>query len=403
MRAGHQRTCAAVLVLCGISSSFAQARNPEAGQRAKARVVGPVGTSPSFEQLAARAREALDANDVPEAIRLFGHATKLQPAWSEGWWHLGTLQFDSQRFTAARDAFTHFVAAERKQAGPGFAMLGLSEFHLKRYPEALAALERGLNLGLGPNPDFNRLTLYHDGLLNTLLGQSEIALPRLNRAANLIAAANPTAAREAVFADTELLDALGTAALRIPKLPSELLPAQIPLARQAGRAQALIALQDRVAAEAEFKQLLALYPSEPGVHYMYGVFLLKENPPLAVDEFRKEIQVSPAHDAARVQLALALLGTADYEQGLKYAKEAVALAPNNFVARVACGRLWLELGKTGPAVRELRAAVRLAPGSPDAHFALSRALAQAGQKAEAAQERQKFERLKALTDAANRQ
>src|SRR5207249_11307991 len=90
----------------------------------------------------------------------------------------------------------------------------------------------------------------------------------------------------------------------------------------------------------------ALSPSEPGVHYMYGVYLLKEHPPLAINEFRREIEVSPSHDAARIQLALEFLRTGEYEQGLKYAREAVGLAPGNFVAHVACGRLWLELGKT---------------------------------------------------------
>ncbi len=45
--------------------------------------------------------------------------------------------------------------------------------------------------------------------------------------------------------------------------------------------------------------------------------------------------------------------------------------------------------------------MKLAPGSPDAHFALSRALADAGHNEEAARERAEFERLKALSDAAN--
>ena len=170
----------------------------------------------------------------------------------------------------------------------------------------------------------------------------------------------------------------------------------------AGRAQALIALQDRVAAETEFKQLLALYPSEPGIHYFYGEFLLKEHPPFAIDEFRRELAVSPSHAAARIQIAFQLLESGDYEQGLKYAQEGVALAPDNFVARVACGRLWLALDKTDRAIEELQRAVRLAPGSPDAHFALSRALAQAGHNTEAARERSEFERLKALTDTAGR-
>jgi tetratricopeptide (TPR) repeat protein len=174
------------------------------------------------------------------------------------------------------------------------------------------------------------------------------------------------------------------------------------MVRQAGRVQALVALQDNVAAEGAVKQLVALYPSEPGVHYLYGVFLLKEKPALAIDEFRHEIEISPAHVAARIQVALELLRTADLEPGLKYADEAVALAPNNFVAHVACGRLLLALGKTDRALDELRTAVKLAPTSPDAHFALSRALSDAGHDDEAARERTEFERLQALAQKLDR-
>ena len=356
----------------------------------------------SFEELAERAKAAMDADQVPDAIRLYGRATTLQPNWPEGWWHLGTLLFDARRFTEARDAFAHFVSVERKEPGPGFAMLGLSEFQLKNYRKALAALERGRKLGLGTDQAFINSALFYDGMLNALLGHPEIALQRLTLAANEIAAAHPEAPKDAVFADLKLLDAFGVAALRIPKLPADLTAFEIPLVRQAGRAQALIALQDYVAAEADFKQLLVLYPSEPGVHYMYGVFLLNEHPSLAIDEFRREIEISPAHDAARIQLALEFLRTADYEQGMKYAREAVRLAPQNFVAHVAYGKIWLALGKTDRALEELRTAVKLAPGSPDAHLALSGALYRAGRKREAAHEQAEFERLKTLADAANR-
>jgi tetratricopeptide (TPR) repeat protein len=358
-------------------------------------------TSPeSFETLAERARAAMEGDRVPEAIRLYDRATKLRPDWSEGWWHLGTLLFDASRFREARDAFGHFVSTEKKQPGPGFGMLGLSEFQLKRYPEALAALERGVRLGLGESLDFNRDVLVHDGLLNNVLGFPEGALQRLTLAANEIAAAHPEAPKDAVLQDAELLDSFGIAALRLPKLPGDLSAAHSPVVRLAGRAQAFIALQDRPTAATEFKQLLALYPNEPGVHYTYGVFLLKENPELSVDEFRREIEISPSHEAAHIQLALEFLRIANYDEGLKYAREAVALAPQNFVAHVALGRLWLELGKTENALQELRTAVKLAPGSPDAHFALSRALSAAGLEKDAARERAEFERLKAVADAA---
>ena len=367
------------LVACGAGVLFAQAKpNLE-----------------SFDQVAARAQRAMESDNVAEAIRLYTSATTLQPGWAEGWWHLGTLFYDSKQFLKARNSFMHFVAVERNQPGPGFAMLGLSEFQLKEYPKALAFLERGIRLGLGDNPDFGRTVLYHDAILDSLLGRPEFSITRLTLLANRIAAAHPDSPKQAVLADTELLDAFGIAALRIQTLPSEISPHKAPLVRELGIAQALIALQDRVGAGQQFKRVLVLYPSERGVHYAYGVFLLKDNPSLAVDEFSREIQISPLHSAARIQLALEFQRTAEYQRGLKYAKEAVTLAPNDFVAHVAYGRLLLALGKTQVAEQELRTAVKLAPGSPDAHFALSRALAEAGKTAEADHERAEFERLNA--------
>ena len=356
----------------------------------------------SFDHLAARARAAMDADRIPEAIQLYGRASKLRPNWPEGWWHLGALTFDAGRFDEARNAFEHFLATERKQRGPGFAMLGLTEFQLKQYDKALANFERGLlPPGLQSDPGFTRTVLLRDGMLNALFDKPEIALKRLTLATNQIAAAHPEAPKDSVLADEELLDALGVAALQMPVLPSNVATEDKALVRQAGRAQALIAMQDRVATAIEFQSLLAEFPSKSGVNYMYGVFLLKEHPSEAAGAFKRELEITPYHVPSRIQLALQSFETAEYEAGLRYAKEAVALAPRNFVSHVACGRLYLALGKTDRALEELRSAVKLAPRSPDAHFALSRALSEAGRRTEAARERAEFERLKALSDSAN--
>jgi tetratricopeptide (TPR) repeat protein len=243
--------------------------------------------------------------------------------------------------------------------------------------------------------------LYHDGLLNTLFGKPEIAMKRFTLAADQIAAANPAAPKEAALADLELMDAFGIAALRLQKLPSDLDADQLALVRTVGHAQALVALQDRATAGIEFKDIVARFGSEPGIHYIYGVFLLKEEPSLASDEFKKEVALSPSDAAPRIQLALGYLRTGEYQEGLRYAKDATELAPENFVAHVACGRIWMELGNSESAIKELQTAVRLAPGSPDAHFALARALSKGGRAKEAAREQAEFERLKALADAAN--
>lgn len=358
-------------------------------------------TGESLEQLKAKAEAAMEADRTPEAIRLYDRITQLQPNWSEGWWHLGTLLFDANRFTEARDAFGHFVTVERKQPGPGFAMLGLTELELKHYEKAVSALEIGIQKGLGTDPTFNRSILYQDGILNTLFGKPEIALKRFTLAADQIAAANPAAPKEAALADLELVDAFGIAALRLRKLPSDLAPEQRELLRIVGHAQALVALQDRTAAATEFKDIVARFGSEPGVHYAYGVFLLKEEPSRATDEFQKETALSPSDAAPWIQLALVYLRSGEYQEGLPCAKEATELAPENFVAHVAYGRLWMELGNAQNAIRELQTAVKLAPGSPDAHFAFARALSRGGRTKEAEREQAEFERLKALADAEN--
>src|ERR1017187_2821681 len=107
--------CIALLALCGgICPCASQTSTHNDGE--------------PFEKVAARAQAAMDAERIPEAIRLYGRATKLRPNWPEGWWHLGTLWFDTGRFREACAAFAQFTTVEHKQPGPGFAMLGLSEF-----------------------------------------------------------------------------------------------------------------------------------------------------------------------------------------------------------------------------------------------------------------------------------
>jgi tetratricopeptide (TPR) repeat protein len=360
-------------------------------------------SSQSFDQAVARAQAAMEAERTEEAIGLYERAVALKPSFSEGWWELGTTFFDEGQIAKAHDAFLHFVSEEHRQPGPGFGMLGLTEFELKDYQKAIIAFERGRHLGLGDNAGFIERVYYEDGVANNYLGQYEIAVARLKYAAEKIAYENHDAPKEAVLADTDLINAFGVAALHIPKIPSDIPADKKEMIHEAGNAQALIAMQDQAAAGQELKQFVALYPKEPGVHYMYGVYLLKEDRLSAIGEFQREIEVAPKYLPAYIQIALEDLKNGDYQEGLKYAQKAIALAPTNFVAHVACGRLWLNLNNTDSALKELRIAVKLSPNSPDAHFALSRALFRSGNKPEAAKEQAEFERLKALADAADRE
>ncbi len=364
-------------------------------------MAGASAGAQSFDEVAAKARQALESDRTDEAISLYAQATKLRPGWSEGWWHLGTLLYDAGRFPEAGAAFSRFVEVEHTQPGPGFGMLGLCEFAAKRYPEALAALERGIRRGIGTNPEFNRLVLYHSGILNSKFGRWEMALLRLTLLLNQTAAAHPGVPPRGFLSDRQMVDALGIAALQRTWLPEEIPPAKAALVEQAGRARMLFGLQDWPAAGEEFRRLVTEYPTEPGAHYAYGVYLVKNRPEDALAEFRRAIELSPKDIDSRLQIALECLRTGDYAQGRKYSSEAVALAPEYFAARVANGRLLLALDEVAPAIRELELGVKLAPDSPDARLALSRAYTLANRPADAARERAEFERLQKLLEGAS--
>ena len=133
---------------------------------------------------------------------------------------------------------------------------------------------------------------------------------------------------------------------------------------------------------------------------MYGVFFLKTNPPGALAEFKKEIDISPGNADARAQAAFACLRSGDFASGREYAEEAVKLTPGNFAAHIVLARLWLALDNAGQALQQAQIAVKLAPASADAHLTLANCYSRTNHQQEAARERAEFQRLKDLADRA---
>ena len=146
-------------------------------------------------------------------------------------------------------------------------------------------------------------------------------------------------------------------------------------------------------ARAAFDVLLKRYPNEPNIHYAYGVYLMNQDADAALKEYRRELEISPSHAPALVQMAFEYLKRAEYDTALPLAEKGVQLAPKMYAARNVLGRVLLELGQTERAVKELEEGVRLAPSSPEMHFALARAYTRAGRKADADRERELFKQL----------
>src|ERR1700761_6220829 len=100
----------------------------------------------SFEQLKIAAASAAQNGENAKAILDIQHALELQPDWKEGWWNLGTLQYETSQYADAVQAFQK-VIAYAPRLGTAWALLGLCEFELKQYGPSLSYLEKAQALG----------------------------------------------------------------------------------------------------------------------------------------------------------------------------------------------------------------------------------------------------------------
>lgn len=336
--------------------------------------------APSFESVSRRAASAREGNRLTEAIRLYRQGVRLRPRWDEGWWYLATLLYETDRHPDAREAFRRFLAL-KPDAGPAWALRGLSDFRVADYEGALAHIDKGLQLGIGGNAEVLRVARYHQAILLVRAGQFELATPVL------------TALARGEAESVGLVEAIGLMMLRMPVFPADVPAARRELVRRAGRAGYLHLARRGEEAGRAFAELVAAFPTEPWVHYTYGVSLLASDAAKGLAELRRETELQPDAVYPHLEIAFELLRQGDNEGARTAGERAVALAPGLFAARNALGRALVELGDLDRGTRELEAAVRLAPDSPEMHYSLARAYAQAGRKDEAARERAAFAEL----------
>lgn len=351
-----------------------------AGQTKKTQRPQNAGNSAVFDQLAKRADNARQSGRFDEAIPLYIEALKNKPNWAEGWWYLGTILYERDSYAEARDALRNVTDLQPRDAA-AWALLGLCEYQTREYERALVDLQKARLLGMGDNQELISVSRYHAAILMTRFEQFEVAFEML---------------REFVREENrspKVIEAFGITVLRMPFLPAELPPDKREAVLLAGQASYDWAARRIHEARKSFEELMARYPQTPNVHYAFGAFLLSEDTDAAIAEFRKELELSPSHAPALLQIAFEYLKRGDYQAGLPFAEKAVQIAPDLFPARNALGRILLEMGDVQGGIRELEAGVKLAPDSPEMHFALVRAYSRAGRKEDAAREREIFTRL----------
>ncbi len=343
----------------------------------------PDPASPAFDRASKAATDARAQNRAADAIKLYRQALSLRPSWTEGWWFLGELLYDENQYPEARDSLRRLIALDRT-SGPGFALLGLCEFETKEYDQSLNHIYQARIIGLGEDPQIRRVVLFHEMLLLTRLGEYETATQVL---INVVKDGGAGAA---------VIEAAGIAGLRRPIFPEELPPGDKDLIERAGRAVCAMALRDPTAAQNYFAELVAAYPKEPNVHYLYGSFLSAADRDAGLREYQKELELNPKHTEALATIALEYEARGDLDTAISYARRSVEADGRFFGAHAVLGKLLATAGQAQEAIKELEIARQQAPDSPQVHFSLATAYSLAGRKAEAVQERAEFSRLRKL-------
>jgi len=340
-----------------------------------------------FDDAARRAQAALDSHPE-EAIQLYKQALALRPDWPEGWLYMGGAFYQTGRYAEATDALRKGIGLAPIFAN-GWALLGLSESQLDDPEQALADIRKGEELGLGGNIPFETAVRVRAAQVLILSSAFDEALAQLQPLTKYPDEPPPVE------------EAMGLCALASPEDIARITPQRRAVVDLAGKAAWSFATQHPDVAAAGYRQLLTQYPSEPGVHYAYGVFLMETDTKAALAEFQSELQNNPKHWPAMLVMASLQIRQGTPQKAIESLRAAMKIAPIKYrwLCHLNLGRANLDADNTTAAISELEDAVRQRPSSANAHFLLAEAYRQAGRKADAEKEKTEFEKTKVQQDS----
>ncbi len=343
---------------------------------------GPAAKT-SFEQIARRADEARTAGRLGQAIELYREGVKLRPEWSEGWWGLGSIYYDQDRFPDAAEAFRSFIATSKKDPAPAYAFLGLCEYEIRDYRQAAEHFGLWVRKGLPGNAQLIEVASFHWTLVLTLEGHFVQALYLLEEKAKRYGVS------------PALVEAMGLASLRMRSVPVDYPPERREIVWLAGEAAAYGSLHDFDRAHEYGGRLAAHYGNERNVHHLLGtIYSFEQRIAEAAEEFRRELEISPDHAPALIQLALIGLLESRLDEAEAMARKAAALEPKDPLAHYALGRILLATENFQESARELETAKELAPTSAKVRYQLANAYRRLRRTADAERENAAFEAMK---------
>jgi tetratricopeptide (TPR) repeat protein len=339
--------------------------------------------SVTFAVLSKRAAEARDANRLDEAVKLYTRSLALRPTWEEGWWSLGTIEYDQDRYAKAALHFAKVITLNSTN-GTAHAMLGLCQFELGQDAPALKNLLAAEQLGIIKDEQLRNVAVYHLGFLELRVRKFGDAKETLDQLA------------KRHVTTPELITALGLAVLLVTPqdAPANGTPGATVI-EHAGEAEALLAARDFDQAKKKYAELTNEFPDYPNLHFAFGRSLLEMNETdEAVEEFQRELKRDPKNVNSMLEIA-AVRYHVDSQDGLSYAEQAAKLSPRLPFAHYLLGLLRLDTGDASGAIPELEIAQKAFPKESRVYFSLGNAYSRIGRKADAAKARAEFSKLDA--------
>jgi tetratricopeptide (TPR) repeat protein len=356
---------------------------PASGQTSSIHTNRSADAAPkdSFEELSAAANKAKEQNRDDDAVALYERALHLNPQWREGLWFEGVLQFGKAKYPETRDLMRRLVALEPK-AGPAWALLGMSEHETRDYSRALDHLQHAREMGLGEEKELAQSVYFYTSILLTRFG-------RYDDASTLLFAMVKSG-----YPEQAIEEPIGLAVLRYPFLPVEIPSDRREMFRFAGQATLAVEAQRREDAEKILSSLVAHYGTEPGVHFLYGVFLLDVRPEDGVKELQEELKVAPFNFTAKVRLAEEYLKEEKTDVALSLADEVLKVDPEYSSAHLIRGEALIAKGDAANGIAALEVSRKLRPDIVRTHWDLLKAYTAAGRNEDARREKEEIERLR---------
>jgi len=346
------------------------------------------GLSPAaqngFDEIARDADAARAADRMQDAIRLYRQGVGMRPSWQDGWWWLGSLYYDQDRFPEAQAALARFVSMASKP-GPAYAFLGLSEYETHDYARSLEHFRKWALEGSPGTNELIDVASFHWALLLTREGRFVQALYLLS------------AKGQRRGASAALTEAMGLASLRMAYLPEDYPRQWREMVWLAGKATLYASLNPQQFDRSQDYEdkLLLHYDRAPNVHYFRGTqFSFQRKLEAAKEECRQELRISPQHAPAIMELARFALHEGQLDEALSLARRATDLEPKDPVAHHVLGQTLLARGQLQESAGEMETARQLAPDSSSIRFGLATVYRKLGRTKDAEHEMSVFITLK---------